>query len=237
MNPSDNRGGSKGGLSWSTPTPQNNQRASAVSPLIASKPAVAPTPVSPSKPVSASSAPMRAKTDTSATMRSIWIFAAGVVVGGLIVLAWSAANQSSTPGLSSTSTSTGTRTTVTTTTSGNASGATISNSIATTDDIVVLGQDAGDAVVVKDASVSVPTWLVVYELAQGKPVRALGATMFFPEYNGKGGVIPLLKPTAPHTTYFVGSSLDTGDHTFTPHVNKEVTDSNGTMIGTTFSTN
>jgi hypothetical protein len=168
-------------------------------------------------------------------MRSVWIFIAGVVVGGLLVFAWFSANESGSVGQSATSTTSGaTRNTVTTTTSGSAiSGATITAS----DDVVVLDQDAGDAVVVKDASVSVPTWLVVYELSQGKPVRALGATMFFPEYNGKGGVITLLKPTMPNTTYFVGSSLDTGDHTFTPHVNKEVVDSNGSMVGTTFKTN
>jgi hypothetical protein len=108
---------------------------------------------------------------------------------------------------------------------------------AATNDITVSSpQNAGMDVVIKDANVSAPTWLVVYEMYQGKPFRALGATMFFPEYNGKGGVISLLRATQPNTTYFIGQSLDDGTHTFTPHVNKEVTDANGNLLGVTFTT-
>jgi hypothetical protein len=108
--------------------------------------------------------------------------------------------------------------------------------ISNTGEIDIATQAAGSQVMVTDATVSVPTWLVVYELANGVPVRALGATMFFPEYNGKGGIISLVRPTEPNTSYFVGQSLDTGDHTFTLHKNREVTDSNGKMVGTTFKT-
>lgn len=110
-------------------------------------------------------------------------------------------------------------------------------SVTAANNIDVGDQLAGMEVLVTDTTVSVPTWLVVYELYQGKPVRALGAQMFFPELNGKGGIIKLVRATTPNTTYFIGQSLDTGDHTFTPHVNKEVLDASGRMMGVTFRTN
>jgi len=98
-------------------------------------------------------------------------------------------------------------------------------------------QQVGMSVEVTSATVSVPTWLVVYELYNGAPIRALGATMFFPENNGKAGTISLLRATAPNTAYFVGQSLDDGSHTFKIHVNKDVLDATGAMAGVTFKTN
>lgn len=97
-------------------------------------------------------------------------------------------------------------------------------------------QDAGAEVSVSSATVSEPTWLVVYELNNGALVRALGATLFFPENNGKGGTISLLRATQPNTAYFVGQSLDNGSHTFAIHVNKDVLDATGAIAGVTFKT-
>jgi hypothetical protein len=91
-------------------------------------------------------------------------------------------------------------------------------------------------VVITSANVTAPTWVVVYELAGNKPARALGATLFFPEYNGKGGVVSLLRATQPGTTYFVGQATDDGDHIFTLHKDKDVTDISGNLAGVTFKT-
>src|SRR3989344_2920459 len=42
-------------------------------------------------------------------------------------------------------------------------------------------QVAGNSVAVAAVSVSVPTWIVIYESNAGKPGNALGAALFFPE--------------------------------------------------------
>ena len=173
--------------------------------------------------------------------RTVGSFVAGVVVGALMVWGWNGiggSNTVATPTKNATTTDSMGGATMTTGGSAIAGGTTtVAPVVTNTNDIEVGSQDAGTQVLVTDATVNVPTWIVVYELAQGKPVRALGAAMFFPQYNGKGGIIPLARATQPHTTYFVGQSLDSGDHSFTLHVNKEVLDSSGKMIGTTFTTN
>jgi hypothetical protein len=97
-------------------------------------------------------------------------------------------------------------------------------------------QDAGMDVVIASTTVTVPTWMVVYELAGNKPARALGATLFFPEYNGKGGVVSLLRATQPGATYFIGQATDDGDHVFTLHGDKDVLDAGGNLAGVTFKT-
>ncbi len=175
----------------------------------------------------------------SSAARTATSFGAGVLVGALLVWGWGAMNTS-TPSNTATNTIDGgtlVPANSTTSTGGSTIAGTAGMGTTATNDLEIANQAAGMQVVVADSTVAAPTWLVVYELYQGKPVRALGATMFFPEYNGKGGIITLLRATQPGMTYFVGQSLDTGDHTFTPHVNKEVVDSNGKMIGTTFTTN
>jgi hypothetical protein len=183
--------------------------------------------------------------------RTIGIFIAGVVVGALVVWAWNAGNTTSTSNSNAANTGAVGETTNNTSNTGviggtgstNTTGSTnpshtgsTGSNTASTNNIVVPSQAAGMKVTISDAHVQAPTWLVVYELYQGKPVRALGATMFFPQYNGKGGVISLQRATKPNTTYFIGQSLDSGNHTFTPHVNKEILDSSGKMVGVTFTT-
>jgi hypothetical protein len=238
MNPGQqNQGSKQGGLSWSTPSSsQGSQNTNAqTSPLLGGAKPVAPVV---SKPASLPSNTRARATENNNSMRSVWIFIAGLVVGMILIWSWDAVMTSNTPvenGTQNPANTTGS--TGNTTTIGGTGAQTTAPGTVLSEDVVVLGQDAGNAVVVKDASVAGPTWLVVYELFNGKPIRALGATMFFPEYNGKGGVISLLRATQPNTTYFVGQSMDSGNHTFTPHVNKEVLDSSGRMVGTTFKTN
>ncbi len=231
-----NQGSKQSGLSWSSP--QGTQGASA-SPLLggtklAAQPAVAP------KPTATTSTSRSRPMPEGTTTRTAGVFLAGMVVGALLMWGWSALTPSTT--VPNNTNTTGSNTNITggnTATNNSNSGAAVSSTssaVSNTGEIDVATQAAGSQVMVTDATVSAPTWLVVYELANGVPVRALGATMFFPEYNGKGGIITLVRPTESNKTYFVGQSLDTGDHTFTPHKNKEVTDSNGSMVGTTFKT-
>lgn len=242
--PSSNQGGSKsGGLSWSTPspaktTPQQN-------PLLGTtKPAQSPLPTTKTTPVSP---PIitRAKIQNESTgKKSMSTFIGGVIVGALLMWGWNGLFSNTAPtntDVKNTATASGNTKETTTATANNTtiggSGASKTPTTVIGDNLVIpSSQDAGMSVMVTSATVSAPTWLVVYEVYQGKPYRALGATMFFPEYNGKSGTISLQRTTTPNTTYFVGQSLDSGDHKFTPHVNKEVLDIAGNMIGVTFST-
>lgn len=253
-NPGQNGSNNKpSGLSWSSPSPSNNM----TSPLLggakpasvpASKPAA--TPVSAVKPtVTSAPAPASKPRAASATSKgrgnTAGGFIGGVVVGALLVWGWYGLSPSA-PATSSNSNTTQTvgagntqvgsvaiadsqtesiMTTPTTPATGSANNLTVASP-----------QDAGMDVVIANANVSVPTWVVVYELAGNKPVHALGATMFFPEYNGKGGVVSLLRATQPNTTYFVGQAVDNGDHVFTPHTDKEVMDVAGNYAGVNFKT-
>ena len=171
----------------------------------------------------------------SSMPKNISIFIVGVVVGGLLMFGWNSAPQATVPGGEGGGSVTATVNTGSNT--GSMGGTSASVTTSGTESFTVQSpQDAGMEVIITNIDVSIPTWMVVYELYMGKPVRALGATMFFPEQNGKSGVISLLRATMPGTQYFVGQSLDTGSRTFTPHVNQEVLDAHGVQVGVTFMT-
>lgn len=243
------------GLSWSSPsTPSspssfNNTKQPTLlsSATSSSKPAATPVSAAARPTVTTSSTRMPATRERSGG-RSIGIFIAGVVVGLLISWGWGATQTQPTNTANNTTptntSNTGANNTIGQITSPVIGGAVAAGATQTwgksgttpASNIRVQNQQAGMTVRVTDATVAQPTWLVVYELQDGKPVRALGATMFFPEHNGKGGVVGLLRATQPNTTYFVGQSLDTGNHTYTPHVNQEILDSNGNMVGVLFTT-
>ena len=91
-------------------------------------------------------------------------------------------------------------------------------------------------VVINSATVSAPTWLVVYESSNGQPTRILGASIFFPENNGKGSSIPLLRATQSGQTYIVGERVDDGDHKLSLTLDQSVTDSSGNPVWSTFAT-
>ncbi|TSC68953.1 MAG: hypothetical protein G01um101456_416 [Parcubacteria group bacterium Gr01-1014_56] len=228
-----NQGGNKsGGLSWSTPP-----AGAAAGATGGAKPTQSPLPTAKPGPVVVQASRTRTQLESSMTTRTIGIFIAGVIVGALIMWGWSAfaPSASLTPSDTKTGAVASNDSAI-----GNTGGAVIPStpSVAVANTITVPSpQDAGMQVAVSEATVSQPTWLVVYELSGGKPIRALGATMFFPENNGKGGTISLARATSPGTSYFVGQSLDSGDHTFALHVNKEVLDASGAMAGATFKTN
>ncbi len=165
-------------------------------------------------------------------------FIAGLIVGALIVSIWFTSGGSGSTGSTATTTSmtdtTGASdTTGMQSTTGDVGAATIAPSSNPTI-TVPSPQAAGMTVGVTYATVSVPTWLVVYESANGQPTRALGAALFFPENNGKGGLITLLRATVSGQTYLVGERADDGDHVFSLTNDKPVLDSNGNQLWTMF---
>lgn len=100
--------------------------------------------------------------------------------------------------------------------------------------LVASPQPSGMQVAVTNVSLAEPTWLVVYESRGGLPGNALGAAMFFP--TTKSGTIDLLRGTLPGQTYFVGQSLDDGDHIFSLQSDKPVRDAEGNPVWVTFQT-
>ena len=85
---------------------------------------------------------------------------------------------------------------------------------------------------ITNATVLQPTWVVVYESANNKPARALGATVFFP--NTKSGTIELLRPTVAGKTYFVGGSVDDGDFQLSFQKDQPLRDTAGNPVWVTF---
>ncbi len=79
--------------------------------------------------------------------------------------------------------------------------------------LIVSSQPAGLGVEVKGISVSVPTWIVVYDDNNGKPSNTLGAALVL---SGEQNVIvPLLRTTVSGSIYLVGeSSTNAGSHTY-----------------------
>jgi hypothetical protein len=74
-------------------------------------------------------------------------------------------------------------------------------------------QQAGLKVEVTSAPVSVPTWIVVYEVTNGVRGNALGAGYFTPETGARS--INLLRATQAGKIYWVGKRVDNGDKDFT----------------------
>lgn len=102
--------------------------------------------------------------------------------------------------------------------------------------VPVSPQDAGLEVAISSATVSVPTWVVVYESVNGEPGRALGATLFFPATNGKSGTVSLLRATEPGQSYLIGENTDSGDRVFALHGDEPVVDLAGQPVWYTFTT-
>lgn len=111
-----------------------------------------------------------------------------------------------------------------------ASGATVSNGTLTLPN----DQAAGLEIAITNASVSVPTWVVIYENHNGQPGNALGAALFTPER--QSGTVELLRGTLPGQTYFAGLSRDDGDHIFSLQRDPAVRDENGDPVMLQFQT-
>ena len=226
MADNNSSGNQKPTLSWSQPA------ASAQN----AKPAANSTPTAPAnnKPSVSKSVP---ESSSSAGVY-IGIFVAGLIVGALIGWGISASRQTTTSSTASstamteTSSNSGATTGGSTTSGVDLGGSTLGSSGNIT---VASPQPAGFAVAVTKASVSAPTWLVVYEDHSGVPGNAIGAELFF---SGEtSGSIELLRATLPGQSYFVGQSLDDGDKIFSLQSDKPVRDSKGNPLFTEFSAN
>lgn len=96
-------------------------------------------------------------------------------------------------------------------------------------------QQAGLHVVVSKVSVTVPTWVVVYENHNGQPGNVLGAGLFMSGTNS--GTIDLLRGTLPEQTYFVGKARDDGDRKYSLQNDLVLRDANGDPVLVQFKTN
>jgi hypothetical protein len=166
------------------------------------------------------------------------LFAGGIVVGGLLAWSW----------FSLTPAETGTEENVTpaagegaenagspnpSTGTGNPSalpGSTIGNEAL----VVPSPQDAGLLVMVTSASVTSPTWVVVYESQNGVRGNALGAALFFPGGGAKN--VNLLRATQSSKTYFVGRHVDNGDKQFSLTNDKAVVNAANNPVYVEFKT-
>ncbi len=193
-------------------------------------------------------------------MQWVLTFITGLVVGGLLGWVWFALRPSSTANMAAatatttamTDTSSGAAMTATNSTSSVASGITLpaSGAAATTNTApastsassatnaaltIPSPQASGLNVAVSNAVVSQPTWVVVYESRAGQPGNVLGAQMFFP--GTTSGAVSLLRGTLPGQTYFVGESVDDGDHIFSVDNDKPVRNADGSLMTVQFQTN
>lgn len=220
-----NSNDNKGGLSWSMPpaTPSKSQSS---------------LPMSSKSSTSKSESKSKAAAQVDSTGKLVGLFAAGVLVGGLLVGGWYSLNPSATPANLTTGNTNNTQATgntnpnVASNVNLGASGATTQANAGTV--VVSSPVPAGNILAISDATVSAPTWIAVYELRNGQPGKALGATMFFPQYNGRGGSITLLRATEAGKSYVIGQRIDDGDRVYETRDDKLVIDGSGSPVWVTF---
>lgn len=189
------------GLSWSTPTTAPTTSTPKTS--TQSQPTKAPL-AAVKNPL-----PNMPATPTGPSSKYMGMIAAGVIAGGLLAWGWTNVNTSSQNGSDTSETAT-------------LNGENGADLGVNTDGVTTIGagvglqilnsQGAGMSVAVEKATLSVPTWIVIYEDKDGKPGNALGAGLFFPE--NKGGVVELLRATTPGKTYLAVKQADNGDRKF-----------------------
>jgi hypothetical protein len=239
-NTTPGQGEKQAGLSWSQPS------VNATSPLMPTgnnsqnqKPGSAPA--NSGKPAQAMPPKGNPNNNKSKNAAPATSNRTGMIVGAIVVvvlllgawIVWGGGNSTAPDTVSSTQTGTQTDTKTDIDTTGVPSGASAGvNSLS-----VASPQDAGLTVAVTSATVSIPTWVVVYESSGGQPGRALGATLFFPAQNGKAGTVSLLRATQPNQSYFVGLNADTGnDRVFSLHGDMPVMGADGKAVWYTFTT-
>jgi len=170
------------------------------------------------------------------TGRMVGIFVSGVVVGGLLIWGWSSVTPSTnnnSAGVANSNTPTGSDTGAVDTT-GSVTGTTAPTPTDTTTSAntglnlaVASTQPAGSQVAVTSATVSQPTWIIVYDNVNGKPGKALGAHLATPAENGKASVVHLMRATVAGQTYLVGERVDNGDKNYSTALDKEVLGTDG----------
>lgn len=93
-------------------------------------------------------------------------------------------------------------------------------------------QAAGTEVAIGSVSVTVPTWVVVFEMVNGNIGNALGAKMFFEKETS--GTVELLRGTVAGKTYLVAEYADNGDHKFDKRADTQVTGITGAPLTAEF---
>ncbi len=205
----------KSGLSWSTPTQQSEFK----QPSLISN--------SPQK----SLPPAAQKSTPVATYAAMII--GGIVVGILIAWGWSALRAHS--GSVTTTTSSSKTTSQNTSTSSRVEVAGGGTNMAQSDELTVPSpQQAGQSIVITQANIGEPTWVVVYEDRDGAPGNVLGAQLFF---TSGPGIVTLLRGTVAGQTYWVGTSVDDGDHKYTKTTDKPALNNDGTLQVVSFTAN
>jgi len=143
--------------------------------------------------------------------KTFLLLAGGVVVGGLLAWSWFSVMPAGTVTEGEGTLATGEE--------AGANGASTGGTVALPGTVignealtVTTPQDAGLSVMVSEASVTVPTWVVVYESSNGVRGNALGAALFFP--GGGAKTINLLRATTEGRVYLVGRHVDNGDKQF-----------------------
>ena len=96
--------------------------------------------------------------------------------------------------------------------------------------VVVAGQAAGMSINVSSVTLSQPGWVAVRDTSG----RTLGAAWFDAGTHSSVSV-PLLRATAAGDKYQVLLYADNGDHQFDLHTDTLITNSDGSVPGTTFS--
>ncbi|HVY72980.1 MAG TPA: hypothetical protein VG984_02955 [Candidatus Paceibacterota bacterium] len=218
-----------------TQNPQNGQNKNDTKPQLSWSQPVTPTPVNkPSQNNNQNTQKNESKKNTSSsntapanhTFRNAAItIVLLAVVGGVAAAIISNSNKKDADGTASTVV-TSTNTTATT-----SIGATSSNGALS----VTSPQAAGIHVDIATASVSEPTWVVVYESRNGAISNILGAALFFKGQTS--GSVELLRGTMTGQTYFVGEARDDGDHKFSLVKDSPVLDTNGNPLLVQFQTN
>jgi hypothetical protein len=98
--------------------------------------------------------------------------------------------------------------------------------------LTVSDQPAGPSVTISRLNIAKPTWVVIYVSREGRPGNALGARLFFA--GDKQGKVGLLRNTEPGQNYFVGLSVDNGDHSFSLSKDLPLADADGGPLWATF---
>ncbi len=147
----------------------------------------------------------------------------GIIIGVLLAWGWTSLRSQNGEGVT-TSTSTKTNTANTGTSGKVTSGIT---NIGQSDELTVPSpQKAGQSVVITQANIGAPTWVVVYEDRDGAPGNVLGAQLFF---TSGPGIVTLLRGTEAGETYYVGKSVDDGDHKYTKATDKSSQNTDGSL--------
>lgn len=160
------------------------------------------------------------------------IFVVGIVIG--VLVAWGYGSLRGRGTVSATASSSAKTVGTTPTTTAGTKTTPVAAEQTGSDLSVLSPQKAGQSVVISQAKIAEPTWVVVYEDRDGKPGNVLGAQLFF---TSGPGIVTLLRATEAGQTYYVGTSVDNGDRKYTKATDKATVNADGSLAVTSFRAN